>query len=212
MIIDSGTELTFQDPLTTRLTPSRPLPPTHELLALQSYLLQSERNVLPSHIDPSQPLDAHVLLPISPSEFSGTAWLRDLEAERAEDIVVWSVDPSSDTSIKVRQVLEEVHGKKKKVSAIALKGKGAVSEVLARLGHEGMRMNEKQGAMVVIGNEAIMASQVLHWSKSELEAKLKRIGWVAEKPREGIKRVLQQAKWKKAAEGEEEKKGKKGKK
>ncbi|RXK37211.1 hypothetical protein M231_05501 [Tremella mesenterica] len=48
------TKRTFHQP--------QPLPETHEFLALQSYLLQSSYASLPHTIDPSEPLDANVLL------------------------------------------------------------------------------------------------------------------------------------------------------
>jgi hypothetical protein len=72
---------------------SRPLPESHELLALQSYLLQSAYNVLPASIDPKQPLDAHTILNVGKLGVAGgdveKAWLADLESEREDDIVVW---------------------------------------------------------------------------------------------------------------------------
>jgi hypothetical protein len=74
---------------------SRPVPETHEILALQSYLLQSAYNILPDTVDPKQPLDAHTILNIGANKL-GTAggdvekvWLEDLEREREDDIVVW---------------------------------------------------------------------------------------------------------------------------
>jgi hypothetical protein len=72
---------------------SRPLPESHELLALQSYLLQSAYNILPASIDPKQPLDAHTILNVGKLGEAGgdveKAWLADLESEREDDIVVW---------------------------------------------------------------------------------------------------------------------------
>lgn len=74
---------------------SRPLPESHELLALQSYLLQSDYNILPSSVDPQLPLDAHTVLNVGSTHLgtSGSdkekAWLQDLEREREDDVVVW---------------------------------------------------------------------------------------------------------------------------
>ena len=74
---------------------ARPLPPSHELLAIQSYLLASAYNVLPTTIDPSVPLDANSILAVnthllgevgSPKE---KAWFKDLETEREDEIVIW---------------------------------------------------------------------------------------------------------------------------
>jgi hypothetical protein len=74
---------------------SRPVPESHELLALQSYLLQSAYNILPESVDPKQPLDAHTILNIGANKLGVAggddekAWLADLEREREDDIVVW---------------------------------------------------------------------------------------------------------------------------
>lgn len=94
-------------PKTTRpaLRP-RPIPASHELLALQSYILASQYNVLSENIDPSKPLDANTILGISASErrFGGVAglaakkgkepeeeeaWLKDIESEWDDEVVVW---------------------------------------------------------------------------------------------------------------------------
>ena len=74
---------------------SRPVPESHELLALQSYLLQSAYNILPESVNPKQPLDAHTILNIGANKLGAAggdverAWLADLEREREDDIVVW---------------------------------------------------------------------------------------------------------------------------
>lgn len=74
---------------------SRPVPESHELLALQSYLLQSAYNILPESVDPKQPLDAHTILNVGANKLGAAggdvekAWLADLEREREDDIVVW---------------------------------------------------------------------------------------------------------------------------
>ena len=74
---------------------NRPLPESHELLALQSYLLQSHYNILPESVNPSLPLDAHTVLNVGSTHLgtSGSdkekAWLQDLEREREDDVVVW---------------------------------------------------------------------------------------------------------------------------
>lgn len=74
---------------------SRPLPESHELLALQSYILQSDYNILPESVNPQLPLDAHTVLNVGSAHLgtSGSdkekAWLQDLEREREDDVVVW---------------------------------------------------------------------------------------------------------------------------
>lgn len=74
---------------------SRPVPESHELLALQSYLLQSAYNILPESVDPKQPLDAHAILNVGANKLGSAggdvekAWLADLEREREDDVVVW---------------------------------------------------------------------------------------------------------------------------
>lgn len=83
-------------PQATRKTmTSRPVPESHELLALQSYLLQSDYNILPASVDPQQPLDAHTVLNVGSNKLGASgsdvekAWLADLEREREDDVVVW---------------------------------------------------------------------------------------------------------------------------
>lgn len=74
---------------------SRPLPNSHELLAVQSYLLQSEYNLLPLDRDSSRPLDAETVMSFSAHRLGAEgspeekAWLEELEQERHDDIVVW---------------------------------------------------------------------------------------------------------------------------
>lgn len=72
---------------------ARPLPPSHELLAIQSYLLQSAYNVLPE-VDPSRPLDANAVLGFSHNlgatgSDAEKAWLEEIENERADEVVIW---------------------------------------------------------------------------------------------------------------------------
>lgn len=83
-------------PLSTGKAMSRrPLPESHELLALQSYLLQSDYNILPESINPRLPLDAHAVLNVGSSQLGSSGsdkektWLQDLEREREDDVVVW---------------------------------------------------------------------------------------------------------------------------
>lgn len=90
----STDRLTAPVPKSTRTSlSSRPLPESHELLALQSYLLQSAYNILPASTDPKEPLDAHTILNVGKLGVAGgdveKAWLADLESEREDDIVVW---------------------------------------------------------------------------------------------------------------------------
>ena len=201
------------DPLSTRLAQYRPLPASHELLALQSYLLESTRNVIPANIDTSKALDAHLLLPISllpvggdgeatktsdQSDPSGVSepedWLLELEREHQDDVVLWTMDPTSETSSSIRKMLEDVHGKKRHPAQINLKKRGQASAVLRRLGWE---MDEAQGVLVVIGNQPYTAERLTSMSKQELEGIMRSVGWVAEKATTGKKRVLVQAQWKK---------------
>lgn len=83
-------------PQSTRKTMnSRPVPESHELLALQSYLLQSDYNILPESVDPRLPLDAHTVLNVGSNKLGTSGsdaekdWLADLEREREDDVVVW---------------------------------------------------------------------------------------------------------------------------
>ena len=86
---------------------ARPIPQTHELLAIQSYILQSDYNVLPETVDPSQPLDANIVLGFAGHKLGEAgsdaekAWLDEIETERGDEVVIWfggdgSVLPSPD--------------------------------------------------------------------------------------------------------------------
>lgn len=74
---------------------ARPLPDTHELLAVQSYLLQSAYNTLPTELDPAQPLNADAVLSFGVQKLGKVgsaaekAWLEEIEQERHDDIVIW---------------------------------------------------------------------------------------------------------------------------
>lgn len=80
---------------TRKALTSRPVPESHELLALQSYLLQSNYNILPASVDPRLPLDAHAVLNVGADKLGTSGsdaekeWLADLEREREDDVVVW---------------------------------------------------------------------------------------------------------------------------
>lgn len=76
------------------LPTSRALPASHELLALQSYLLDND-NVLPYDLDPSAPLDAARFLGVDiaalgrPGSAAEKAWLKDVEKEIGNEVVIW---------------------------------------------------------------------------------------------------------------------------
>jgi len=71
---------------------AHPLPESHEILAIQSYLLESAYNVLPSDIDPQSPVDANKVSPHmmgKPGSKEYMAYLDELIKEKGQEVVVW---------------------------------------------------------------------------------------------------------------------------
>jgi hypothetical protein len=130
----------------------------------------------------------------TPTEPEG--WLLELEREHEDDITIFHMDTSSETSSRIRRLLEGVHGKKRHPASIDLKTRGQVPAVLHRLGYP---LDKREGVLVMMGNEPLLASQIFDMSQQELEAVMRAIGWKEEK-KSGKKKVLVQAQWKKKPE------------
>jgi hypothetical protein len=158
------------------------LPPTHELLALQSFVLESPANNL-GDVDASKPLDAADLLgthaarrlgvPGSPRE---KQWFQELASEHAHSIVMWygSIQPP-------HYALEGIsarHGEGRRPTLIATaqrKDGETIEAIFARLGHD-----LSAAPVLVIGGEVFDATpermQELRES-GELTKRLGQIGW-----------------------------------
>ncbi|KAK8844845.1 hypothetical protein IAR55_006695 [Kwoniella newhampshirensis] len=173
-------------PKTTRpaLT-ARPLPSSHELLALQSYLLSSAYNVLPGHIDPQQPLDANHILGVGAHKLgpaggaTETAWLQELKSERDDEVVVWyGGDGRSRLPHEVLDILASTHGSARRPTLIPCYSRPDRSVLLSVLDRLGLPL--RHNPIIMIGNEPIVGDmrnlEALRLS-GELEAKLAAIGW-----------------------------------
>ncbi|KAL7423980.1 hypothetical protein Q5752_001565 [Cryptotrichosporon argae] len=166
----------------------RPLPPSHELMALQSFILGSEYNVLPASTDGTSPLDAHVVLGHTPrlgpaGSPAEQAWLDDIAAEHADDVTVWyGADGSSAVPAFVLDLLAELTDRAPTlVPCHARPDVAALRAVFNRLS-----IDFSTSPVLFVGNEAISADRetLLELVKSgELHRMLHRAGWARTKPR-----------------------------
>jgi hypothetical protein len=78
--------------VTVPVAPARPIPASHELLAVQAWFLQSPFNTLPAHIDAKSPIDAAAVTgyDVGPSGSSREAkWFAELENDGMGEVVIW---------------------------------------------------------------------------------------------------------------------------
>jgi hypothetical protein len=165
---------------------AHPLPPTHELLAIQSYLLDSDYNVLPSDLDPSMPLDAHSVLGIGSSKLgkpgseAEKAWLSELELEREDDIVIWyGGDGFSRLPHALLDLLRALHGPERHPTLIPCHGRSDLK--LLHGIFDRLELPIKHHPLVMIGNEPIIGDDDL-WEElrgsGKLTKMLEKVGWV----------------------------------
>ncbi|KIR58183.1 hypothetical protein I314_06148 [Cryptococcus bacillisporus CA1873] len=190
-------------PKTTRpaLRP-RPIPASHELLALQSYILASQYNVLSENIDPSKPLDANTILGISASEsrLGGAAglaakkgkeqeeeeaWLKDIESEWDGEVVVWfGGNGQKQLPHDVIDIITSSHSSNRHITYIPLYSRPdreIIFSILARLGLPA------DSPIIMIDNEPILGDlETLEGLRlsGELERRLNKIGWKKTSPQE----------------------------
>ncbi|KAI9633299.1 uncharacterized protein MKK02DRAFT_39278 [Dioszegia hungarica] len=175
-----------------------PIPFSHELLALQSYLLQSSHNALPPNINPSKPLDGNAILSISPAKLgrpgsaNEAAWLRELEHEREEDIVIWAPAASGVEVEGMYEVLGKLHHNAKSPSLIQLQDRSdgeVLEKIMTRLGVEVKK------PLMMLGNKRVVGglTELKRMMKAgELETELERIGWLdAKKVKEMKEKVYE---------------------
>ncbi|OWZ69380.1 hypothetical protein AYX14_05248 [Cryptococcus neoformans] len=212
-------------PKTTRpaLRP-RPIPASHELLALQSYILASQYNILPEDVDPSKPLDANTILGISAAAKKsggeaglggtndkqgkeegevGEEWLKDIESEWDDEVVVWfggngRKQPPHD----VIDIIASSHSSNRHITYVPLHSRPdreVILSILARLGLPATA----DSPIVMIGNEPILGDlKTLEEMRlsGELEKRLSKIGWKKVKE-ERKKKKLKMAMVKKKEKG-----------
>ena len=173
----AGSKLVARQPVppprTTRPM-ARPLPASHELLALQSYLLQSRYNILPADTDTSEPLDANLVLGGDADE----AALGELEKEHANEIIVWyGGDDQSIPPHELLNALAAIHGSNKRPTLLPLHGRPD----LQRLLRIGSRFDvDLSHPLIMLGNRPISADpetwQELH-NSGKLRNLMASIGW-----------------------------------
>lgn len=160
-----------------------PLPDTHELLALQSFILDSPHATLSPHIDATEPLDAVMLLGAGGARRLGPhgsvaerAWLQTLADENARRVVLWYHGDRPP-----HYALEGVtarHGQGRRASTVNTSHRrdgDTLDAILARLGHD-----LKRSPILVIGGEVFDASpERVHELREsgKLAALLAAMGW-----------------------------------
>jgi len=175
----------------------RPLPLSHELLALQSYLLQSTYNVLPHTIDPLLPLDANVVLSVGTHKLGPIgsddekSWLADLEKEREDDVVIWyGADGTTQPPHAVLDVLSALAGSHRHPTLIPCHGRRDLP--LIRSIFDRLDIPIQHHPLIMIGNTPIVGDidglEELRGS-GKLREMLKKIGWVKEEDGSGKKKA-----------------------
>ncbi|WWC67383.1 uncharacterized protein I206_101291 [Kwoniella pini CBS 10737] len=169
------------------LTP-RPLPSSHELLALQSYLLSSAYNVIPSHVDPTEPIDANAVLGVGVHKLGPLggdleqAWLDELKGEREDEVIVWyGGDGRPNHPHEVLDFLASVHGSSRKPTLVPCHSRPDRTTLLSIL--DRLNLPLRDHPIIMIGNEPIVGDmqslEELRLS-GELENMLSEIGWKKE--------------------------------
>ncbi|WWC90277.1 uncharacterized protein L201_005210 [Kwoniella dendrophila CBS 6074] len=186
-------------PRTTRpaLTP-RPLPRSHELLAIQSYLLSSAYNVIPEHVNPNEPIDANTVLGFGSHKLGENGsqleqdWLDELADERQDDVVIWyGGNGRPNPPHEIIDFLSTIHKSNKKPTLISCvsqrKDRGILLSILDRL-----ELPLREYPIILIGNKPIIGNlEVLEelGLSGELKEMFNNIGW-------SNKKEMTQTEWK----------------
>ncbi|ODN73656.1 hypothetical protein L202_07203 [Cryptococcus amylolentus CBS 6039] len=174
---------------------ARPLPESHELLALQSYILSSAYNVVPSSVDPSLPLDANTILGIGSHKLGAlggereTAWLKDVEREWADEVVIWyGGDGTSQYPHSVLDIIESTHNSNRHPTFIPVHARSDRETILAIFARLGLPL--AQSPIIMIDNKPIIGDlETLEEMKlsGELGRRLTSVGWKHVEKRVGTK-------------------------
>ncbi|WVQ72172.1 hypothetical protein IAR50_001717 [Cryptococcus sp. DSM 104548] len=164
---------------------SRPLPESHELLALQSYILSSAYNVLPSSVDPSLPLDANTILGIGAHKLGAAggekekAWLKDVEGDWADEVVIWyGGDGKSQLPHSILDIIESTHNSNRHPTFIPVHARSDRESILAIFSRLGLPIAESP--IIMIANKPIVGKiEALEELKlsGELGRMLTSVGW-----------------------------------
>ncbi|WRT63139.1 uncharacterized protein IL334_000042 [Kwoniella shivajii] len=167
---------------------ARPLPSSHELLAIQSYLLSSAYNVIPDHIDPSEPIDANTVLGMGTHKLGPSGgnleqvWLDELKGEREDEVIVWyGGDGRPNPPHEVLDFLASIHGPDRKPTLIPCHGRSDRFNLLSIL--DRLSLPLRNHPIIMIGNKPVVGDlrnlEELRLS-GELESMLSTIGWQKE--------------------------------
>ncbi|WVR03024.1 hypothetical protein IAU60_000013 [Kwoniella sp. DSM 27419] len=164
---------------------ARPLPASHELFALQSYLLSSAYNVIPEHVDPAHPLDANAVLGVGAHQLGPAgskkeqSWLDELKGEREDDVVIWyGGDGAHRLPHEVMDFIASTHGSERRPTLISCHGRSDRSTLLSIFDRHDLPL--RQSPIILIGNEPVVGDmQTLEEMRlsGELESMLAKIGW-----------------------------------
>lgn len=164
----------------------RPLPESHEILAIQSYLLDSSYNVLSADIDPSSPVDANKVTSHKqmgkPGSAAEQAWLEELEHEQGQDVVIWyGGDGNLQLPHDVLDILHGLHGSARHPTLLSCHGRSD-SRLLQGI-FDRLAIPFKHHPLVMIGNVPVIGdADTLEDMRATgaLRTLLRKIGWVHE--------------------------------
>jgi len=158
---------------TPKPTP-RPIPSTHELIALQSYLRGSAYNTLPQSVDPKLPLDANTIL-----GFKGDLkdLLNEIELENQDEVVVWyGGNGVSQIPHELLSYLSEIHGDRHKPTLLPCHSRSDLPILTSLFGKYDLPL--KSHPIIMVGNQPIIGDfEALKADSSELKSMLSKIGW-----------------------------------
>ncbi|WVF67003.1 hypothetical protein IAT40_001746 [Kwoniella sp. CBS 6097] len=166
----------------------RPLPASHELFALQSYLLSSAYNIIPDDVNPEEPLDANTVLGVGAHKLGTSggdaeqAWLDELKGESEDEVIIWyGGDGRPNLPHEILDFLSSTHGTDRKPTLIPCHGRPDRSVLLSILDRLSLPLREFP--IIMIGNEPVVGSlqnlEELRLS-GQLENMLSKIGWKKE--------------------------------
>ncbi|WVQ82934.1 hypothetical protein IAT38_005070 [Cryptococcus sp. DSM 104549] len=188
-----------------------PIPQTHELLALQSYILSSAYNVLPKDLDPTMPLDANAILGVGAHRLGGAggekeaAWLKDIEGEWDDEVIVWyGGNGLPALPHEVLDIIGATHNSNRHPTLIPCASRADRSVLLSIMDRLGLPLRDHP--IIMIGNEPIVGDlRTLEEVRlsGELETKLSAIGWKKTEKKEGRKMKMAVVKKKELTEVEE---------
>ncbi|OCF43459.1 hypothetical protein I317_02759 [Kwoniella heveanensis CBS 569] len=167
---------------------ARPLPASHELFALQSYLLSSAYNIIPDNVNPEEPLDANAVLGVDVHRLGPSggeaeqAWLDELKGESEDEVIIWyGGDGRPNLPHEILDFLSSTHGTDRKPTLIPCHGRPDRSVLLSIL--DRLALPLRDFPIIMIGNEPVVGSlqnlEELRLS-GQLESMLTKIGWKKE--------------------------------